>query len=482
MAIKVLNSLSKKKEKFQSIKENRVSIYLCGPTVYDQPHLGHLRSAYDFDVIRRYFLFSGYEVLFLRNVTDIDDKIIDKARSLSSKGLKESTREIADKYYKAYDLWMTKFGILPPDIEPWATDHIAQMQEMIQKLIDRDYAYMSDGDVYFNIKKFKNYGNLSHRSVEDIISGVRVEPGDKKRDPLDFALWKKVKEGEPFWESPWGEGRPGWHIECSAMSTCYLGDTFDIHAGGRDLIFPHHENEIAQAEAATGERFANYWLHNGMLTIDAQKMAKSLGNFITIEDVLGKYHPDVIKMFFLSTNYSSPIDFSWQRLDGLKSVKSSFDSFFSKLRVIRNIEHLKSEVKSEKECFAFDSQIDGLVSKFKDAMDDDFNTALAFGVLNEMLSLGNKVYDDKELEFSSKAILLIRIKNFVLKLSKIFGLFEDLDSGLDGYKQAVDLLIKIRDELRDSKLYQLADKIRGYLEDIGIVLEDGASRSSWRKV
>ena len=266
------------------------------------------------------------------------------------------------------------------------------------------------------------------------------------------------------------------------MSTCYLGDTFDIHAGGRDLIFPHHENEIAQAEAATGERFANYWLHNGMLTIDAQKMAKSLGNFITIEDVLGKYHPDVIKMFFLSTNYSSPIDFSWQRLDGLKSVKSSFDSFFSKLRVIRNIEHLKSEVKSEKECFAFDSQIDGLVSKFKDAMDDDFNTALAFGVLNEMLSLGNKVYDDKELEFSSKAILLIRIKNFVLKLSKIFGLFEDLDSGLDGYKQAVDLLIKIRDELRDSKLYQLADKIRGYLEDIGIVLEDGASRSSWRKV
>ncbi|MDP8216918.1 MAG: cysteine--tRNA ligase [Candidatus Kaelpia imicola] len=482
MAIKLLNSLSKKKEEFQPIRENKVSIYLCGPTVYDKPHLGHLRSAYDFDVIRKYFLFSGYEVLFLRNVTDIDDKIIDKARSSSSKDLKESTREIADKYYKVYDLWMTQFGIMPPDLEPWATDHISQMQEMIQELIDRDCAYLSDGDVYFDIKKFKNYGKLSHRSAEDMISGVRVEPGDKKRDSLDFALWKKAKEGEPSWESPWGKGRPGWHIECSAMSTCYLGNTFDIHAGGRDLIFPHHENEIAQAEAATGKRFANYWLHNGMLTIDAQKMAKSLGNFIAIEDVLSKYHPDVVKMFFLSTNYSSPIDFSWQRLDGLKSVKSSFDSFFSKLRVIRNVEYLKSEVKFGKEYSEFDNQIDGLASKFKDAMDDNFNTALAFGVLNEMLSLGNKIYDDKNIEFSSKVILLIRIKNLVLKFSKIFGLFENLDSGIEGYKQAVDILVRIRDELRDQKLYQLADKIRGSLENIGIVLEDGAGGSSWRKV
>ena len=482
MAIKVLNSLSKKKEKFQPIKENRVSIYLCGPTVYDQPHLGHLRSAYDFDVIRRYFLFSGYEVLFLRNVTDVDDKIIDKARSLSNKDLKESTRDIADKYYKVYNLWMTKFGIMPPDIEPWATDHITQMQDMIQSLIDKDYAYLSDGDVYFNIKKFKSYGKLSHRSVKDMISGARVEPVDKKRDPLDFALWKKVKEDEPSWESPWGEGRPGWHIECSAMSTCYLGDTFDIHAGGRDLIFPHHENEIAQAEAATGKRFANYWLHNGMLTIDAQKMAKSLGNFITIEDVLGKYHPDIVKMFFLSTNYNSPIDFSWQRLDGLKSVKSSFDSFFSKIRAIKNLDGVKYNSNFEKVCFELDKEIDNLSLKFKNAMDDDFNTALAFGVLNEVLGLGNKIYDDKRLDFSSKVVLLIRIKNIILDFSKIFGLFEDLDSGSEDYKQVVDLLIQVRGELRDQKNYQLADKIRIYLEEEGIVLEDGVGGSSWRKV
>ncbi len=482
MVIKVLNSLSKKKEEFKSIKDNKLSIYLCGPTVYDQPHLGHLRSAYDFDVIRRYFLFSGYEVLFLRNVTDVDDKIIDKARSLAGKDLKDSASEIARKYYDIYDFWMTKFGIMQPDLEPWATDHIIQMQGMIQILIDKDYAYVVDGDVYFNIKNFKDYGKLSHRSVEDMISGVRVESSDKKRDPLDFALWKKVKEDEPSWGSPWGEGRPGWHIECSAMSTCYLGDTFDIHAGGRDLIFPHHENEIAQAEAATGKKFANYWLHNGMLTISGQKMAKSLGNFVTIEDVLDKYHPDVVKMFFLSTNYNSPIDFSWQRLDELKSVKSSFDSFFSKLRKIKKIEDLNISLESKNDSLVFNNNIDSLISKFRDAMDDDFNTALAFGVLNELLNLGNRIYDDQEIRASLKAVSLVRIKSIILNFSKIFGLFDNIDSDLGDFEQVVDLLIKIREELRDQKLYQLADRVRESLESIGIVLEDGAAGSSWRKV
>jgi cysteinyl-tRNA synthetase len=482
MAIKVLNSLSKSKEELKPIKDNRLSIYLCGPTVYDQPHLGHLRSAYDFDVIRKYFLFSGYEVLFLRNVTDIDDKIIDKAKSIKDKDLKDATFQIAQKYYKIYDSWMTSFGIAKPDLEPWATDHIAQMQNMIQALINKEYAYIANGDVYFSVANFKDYGALSNRSLDDMISGVRVEPDENKRDQLDFALWKKAKENEPYWESPWGRGRPGWHIECSAMSSFYLGDTFDIHAGGRDLIFPHHENEIAQTEAATGKRFANYWLHNGMLTIDGQKMAKSLGNFITVEDVLKKYDTDTVKIFFLTTNYNNPIDFSWQRLDELRLVKNSFESFFSKLRTVKSTASFKTDSNCDKNSKFFDDTIDSLVSKFKDAMDDDFNTALAFGVLNELLNIGNKIYDDHKIEAAARVVSLVRIKNIILNLSKIFGIFEDVDLGSGDFSQSIDILIRIRDELRDQKLYQLADKIRDYLEDIGIVLEDGQSGSSWRKV
>ncbi len=481
MAIKLLNTLSGKKEDFKPIKEGEVKIYLCGPTVYDEPHLGHLRSAYNFDVIRKYFVFKGYEVCFLRNVTDVDDKIIQKAIDSGACNLVESTYQIAEKYYKIYKLWMDKFGIMSPDIEPWATEHIDEMVKLIQRLIDKGSAYESGGGVYFKVRNFKKYGRLSARSIDDMISGARVAPGEEKKDPLDFALWKKAKSNEPRWTSPWGEGRPGWHIECSAMSTYYLGDTFDIHAGGRDLIFPHHENEIAQAEAATGKTFANYWLHNGMLTIDGEKMAKSLNNFITVSDVLGKFHPDIVKIFFLSTKYNAPIDFSWARLAEAKTAKERFDSFFAKIVSLKlHKADLDASKDADKVIVKYGKEIKDMEAKFIKAMDDDFNTALALGVLNELLSKGNKVYEDSKFGFAGKIFILNKISKALLKFGAIFSLFSD-DISPDQNNDLIGSIIKIREQLREGKHFELADKIRSLLENAGIIIEDGKGLSSWRK-
>ena len=455
-------------------------MYLCGPTVYDEPHIGHLRSAYNFDIIRKYFIFRGYEVLFVRNVTDVDDKIIQKAKQLGDENLIKAAKEISEKYYNIYSLWMNKFGITSPDIEPWATDHILQMQSRIQSLIQKGYAYESNGDVYFSVRKFKDYGKLSKRPVDDMIAGSRIEPHDAKKDPLDFALRKKSKQSEPFWNSSWGKGRPGWHIECSAMSMFYLGDNFDIHCGGRDLIFPHHENEIAQAEASTGKSFANYWLHNGMLTINGEKMAKSSGNFVTVEEVLKKYHSDVVKLFFLSANYGSPMDFTWERLDEAKAVKERFDSFFARIKNIKKIEG--NSEGSWSEFKAYQSTIENLSAEFIPAMDDDFNTALALGCLNKLLVLGNSIYQNAELSFPQRMILLIKIKNCLLKCSAMFSLFTDSDSFSQDYDFIIQSVVKIREFLRDSKQFELADKIRNILQDAGFMIEDGRKVSSWRKI
>ncbi|MDP8233644.1 MAG: cysteine--tRNA ligase [Candidatus Saelkia tenebricola] len=482
MGIRVKNTLTGKKEEFKPIKEGEVKIYLCGPTVYDDPHIGHLRSAYDFDVIRKYFIFRDYEVLFLRNVTDVDDKIIQKAKQLNSDNLLKATREISEKYYNSYFLWMSKFGIASPDIEPWATDHIFQMQNLIVRLIEKGYAYESGGDVYFSVRKFKSYGKLSGRSVDDMIVGSRVEPLETKNDLLDFAVWKKSKQDEPSWSSPWGEGRPGWHIECSAMSMFYFGESFDIHCGGRDLIFPHHENEIAQAEAVTGKVFAKYWLHNGMLTINGEKMSKSLGNFVTVEDVLKKYHPDVVKLFFLSANYDSPIDFTWERLEESKVAKERFDSFFSKVRNLKKSRHREQENVFFEDFLKYELQVKNLNIKFIQAMDDDFNTALAVGVLYELLNLGNKIYQDEKLSFPQKVILLRKIEYFLLKSGTIFSLFTCDEIQSHDYSFMIQNIIKIREEIRDSKQFELADRIRDILQDVGIVIEDGKENSSWRKI
>lgn len=480
--IKLSNTLSGKKEEFKPINKDEVKIYLCGPTVYDEPHIGHLRSAYVFEVIRRYFSFRGYRVKFVRNVTDLDDKIIQKARQLSAQNLVESAREIAEKYYHIYSFWMGKVGLKPPEIEPWATDHIQAMQNLIRKLIKKGYAYLADGNVYYRVRKFKGYGKLSRRPLDEMIAGARIEPGEGKEDLLDFALWKKAKPAEPAWDSPWGRGRPGWHIECSAMSMLYLGDNFDIHCGGQDLIFPHHENEIAQSEAVTGKPFANYWLHNGMLTIEGEKMAKSLGNYVRVEDVLERFHPDVLKLFFLSVHYRNPIDFSWQKLKEIKEGKQGLDSFLSKVRSIRGFEESLPQKCSPQRFESYRKKIDSLVSKFYQAMDDDFNTALALGSLYQLLNLGNKIYQDERLLSYRKIILLSEVRENILNFGEIFSLFAEGPQPESDYNLLVEAVLKIRDKLRQEKQYQLADKIREELNSIGIVLEDGKKATSWRKV
>jgi len=306
MPVTLYNSLTQKKEPVAPLASPKLTMYSCGVTVYDDCHIGHARSLYIFEVIRKYLQFRGYDVLFVRNITDIDDKIINRANEL-----KVDWKELVERYIRRYYEDMDALGIPPADIEPKATENIADMVAHIGGLINKGYAYVTDSGVYFSVRKFKNYGRLSGQSIESMLTGVRKETDENKHDPLDFALWKTSKPGEPSWNSPWGQGRPGWHIECSVMSTKYLKtETIDIHAGGRDLIFPHHENEIAQSEALTGRPFATHWIHHGLLTINGQKMSKSLGNFITINDAIKRYHPDVIKIFFLQAHYSSPIDFS----------------------------------------------------------------------------------------------------------------------------------------------------------------------------
>jgi len=335
--IKIYNSLKREKEEFKPLVKDEVRMYVCGPTVYDEPHIGHARSAYIFDVIRRYLQYRGYDVTFVRNVTDVDDKIINKAKEeFKGEDLNSAVKKVSSKYFASYQKCMDELGIREPNAQPKATEYIDKMIEFIETLIEREAAYVADGDVYFDIKKAKNYGKLSNQSLDNMESGARVAPGEKKQDPLDFALWKKAKEDEPSWDSPWGRGRPGWHIECSVMSSDILGDEFDIHGGGIDLIFPHHENELAQSQGA-GKGFARYWIHNGLLTINGQKMAKSLGNFVTVDEVLSKYNPDILKILYLGAHYSNPVDFSWKKMDDAKAAYERIDILRSKLAKIKSL-------------------------------------------------------------------------------------------------------------------------------------------------
>jgi len=457
MAIVIYNTLTRKKEEFVPIKKGAIGMYVCGPTVYDEPHIGHARSAYTFDVIRRYLAFCGYKVKFVRNVTDVDDKIINKAREeFKDDDLKESVKKVSVKYLDSYHEDMAALGIMPPDKEPKATEYIPKMIKFIDALIKKEAAYVSGGDVYFNIKKAKNYGKLSHQNLENMETGVRAVPGEKKKDPLDFALWKSAKEGEPSWPSPWGEGRPGWHIECSVMSSDILGDEFDIHGGGIDLIFPHHENEIAQSEGI-GNKFARYWIHNGLLTIDAEKMAKSLGNFITIKDFIAKYkNADFLKMIFLSTHYSHPVDYT---ADKITEAKQSLD------RIARFLE--KVDVKGRNKKI---EEIESLKGKFTAAMDDDFNSPKALAVIFELVNSANKNIEDRD--FAYNASLAIN------ELLNIFGLSVKAESSDD---KEIDAKIAERNQARKNKDYALSDKIRKELEEKGIVLEDTKEGTAWRK-
>ena len=442
MSIHIYNSLTRKKEEFKPLKDKKVNIYTCGVTVYDECHIGHARSLYIFDVIRRYLKYQGYKVEFIRNITDIDDKIINKAKELG-----KSAKEISQEYIRSYQRDIKDLGIDKADREPLATEHIKDMIRHISALIKKGYAYIVDGDVYFSVRKFKEYGKLSGQNTEQMLAGARIDKDERKKDPLDFALWKKSKEGEPKWPSSWGEGRPGWHIECSVMSAKFLGETFDIHAGGRDLIFPHHENEIAQSEALTDKPFANYWIHHGLLTINGQKMAKSLGNFVTIKDFMQKYKDaDLLKLFFLSTNYSQPIDYNEKKIKEARKQKKSFDEFFDKVNSWILLNRQKNPF-YEKDM----NEIDNICCEFEKAMDDNFNTPEALACLFRLIDLGSELISsdkDKVFRYADS-----RLKEF-------FGIFGLKVKPKIEVKPEVRKLSRERNQKKKNKDFQGADQIR----------------------
>lgn len=450
--LKLHNTLSRSKQVFEPITAKKVSMYVCGMTVYDFCHLGHARVMVVFDMVARWFRTSGYEVTYVRNITDIDDKIIKRAQENN-----ESIQSLTQRFITAMDEDSAKLGIIRPDIEPRATEHVQGMLDMISQLINKGFAYQaSNGDVFYKVRSFNDYGKLSGKSLEDLRAGERVDVDNHKQDPLDFVLWKSVKPGEPYWESPWGNGRPGWHIECSVMSAAHLGQHFDIHGGGQDLQFPHHENEIAQSEATHGCTMANYWMHNGFIRVNDEKMSKSLGNFFTIREVLEQYDPEVVRFFILRAHYRSPLNYSDKHLD---DAKASLTRLYTALRGIE----------------VADSAIDWAqpqAAKFKAAMDDDFNTSEAIAVLFE---LANDLNKDK----SATTAALLK------QLAAIIGLLQrDPESFMQGETNSdldIEGLIAARIAAKTAKNYAEADRIRKALADAGIVLEDTAQGTTWRR-
>ena len=480
--MKLYNTLSGKKEDFIPVTPGQVKMYVCGITVYDHCHIGHARSAIVFDIMRRYLAYSGYRVTFVKNFTDIDDKIINRARQ---EGI--AWKEVADKYVAEYYQDMDQLGVGRADVEPKATEHIQEIIDITKGLLDRGYAYAVDGDVYFQIEKFSDYGKLSRRDLDDMIAGARVDVNEKKRNPMDFALWKASKEGEPSWTSPWGLGRPGWHIECSAMSRKHLGDTFDIHGGGADLTFPHHENEIAQSEAFTGKPFAKYWVHNGFITIDKEKMSKSLGNFFTIKEILGNFDAEAVRFFLLSTHYRSPIEFSDEQL---REAEASIDRYYtSALRIADFLEQDQTKEKTGADEDVFEELMGQFLDRVKEAMDDDFNAALAIGHIFELIRTLNKYMDGNP--SGVRAVGLVKRAEELLKeAGSILNIFnrmpEEWNKALMRFKcpnvTEAFILSKIqeRQKARENKDWAAADAIRKELDEKGVVLEDKKKGTAWK--
>jgi len=457
--VKIYNSLTQKKEELIPLKSNHISIYVCGPTVYDFCHIGNGRTYTAFDTIVRYLQWRGYEVTHVRNITDIDDKIIKRANDSN----KEFT-EVVNEFTQAMHDDFNALGLLKPNFEPKATEFIPHMITMIEKLIEENYAYVAEnGDVYYSVRNFADYGCLSHRDIESLVSGARVEINDVKKDPLDFVLWKLAKPKEPNWPSPWGAGRPGWHIECSAMSTRMLGETIDIHGGGRDLIFPHHENEIAQSEAATSKKFVNYWMHAGYLQIEKEKMSKSLGNFLTIRELLARHKPEVLRFFLMSSHYRSSLNFSE---DGLTQARSSLERFYNALRNLTLVD--------EKTITEFEN-------KFIEAMDDDFNTPIAVAVLFDITHEIQRLKDSDATAAGKLGSVLTKLGNSLGILTSDPNQFlQHSDANLDITK--IEEYIRLRNQARSEKNWQEADRMRDELLKMNIVLEDGQEGTSWKSV
>lgn len=465
--MKLYNTLTRKKEKFEPIDEDHIKMYTCGPTVYNYIHVGNARPMVVFDTLRRFFIYMGYDVKYIVNFTDIDDKIINKANE------EEITiGQVADKYIAAFLEDAEGLNLYEEEtIHPRATEYIAEMIQFIEELIEMDAAYNVDGNVYFNVKMAKNYGNLSKMDIDELVSGSRVEISEEKKNPMDFSLWKKAKEGEPYWDSPWGRGRPGWHIECSVMSRSLLGDTIDIHAGGEDLQFPHHENEIAQSETLTGKTFANFWLHNGMLNIDNQKMSKSKDNFLLVKDIKEEYDLEVLRFFLLSAHYRSPINFNREVME---QTKNSLERLYN---AKNNLEYLikkadREELNSDEEKLL--GQIDGFKEQFIRNMKDDLNTADAISAIFELVRFANLNLD----ESSSKTIIEKTYK-LLTELSGVLGILHKDDQILE--EEILDLIDK-RSQARKDKDYKLSDEIRDELKERGIVLEDTQEGVKWKRV
>ena len=471
--IKIYNTMTRKVEEFIPVKENEVSMYVCGPTVYNYIHIGNARPAIVFDTVRRYFEYRGYKVKYVQNFTDVDDKIIKRA---NEEGV--TSNEIARKYIEA-DFEDTKKVNLKEEgmIRPKATEYIGEMQEIIKKLISEGYAYEAEGDVYFEVEKNKEgYGCLSHQDIGNLKAGARIEVNDIKKSPLDFALWKKAKEGEPSWDSPWGKGRPGWHIECSAMSSKLLGDVFDIHGGGQDLIFPHHENEIAQSRCSSHQEYARYWMHNGYINVNGEKMSKSLGNFFLLREVLEHFEGRVIRFFVLGAHYRKPIDFSNNELEQAKSGLERIDNAVERLR-----EKIKSGATDGGDNLeGLKSFVEDTEKKFIEAMDDDFNTAQGIGAIFELVKEINKYVDIEKvsqigiqnLELAEKYIekIMEEVLGVTLKTQENIG---NLTTDL------VEFLLEIRRKARAEKNWALSDEIRDRLGEMGIKIKDGKDKTTW---
>lgn len=472
MGIKIYNTYTRKKEDFKPINGNRVNFYACGPTVYDYIHIGNARPLIMFDVFRRYLEYRGYDVNYIVNITDIDDKIINRANSENV-----DFRVISRRYTDAFFEDMDKLGVRPASIHPKATENIDSMIELIKRLLDNGHAYIADGDVYFDISSFPGYGKLSGRDIEQMIAGARVEIDSRKKNPLDFALWKSSKPDEPSWDSPWGPGRPGWHIECSVMSMKYAGDTLDIHAGGQDLIFPHHENETAQSEAATRKPFVNYWMHNGFLDIEGEKMSKSLGNFLTVKDILKTYNPNTIRIFFLLKHYRSPVDFSKDRMQEANQALNRLKNAYGKISMV--LEKHPASGRSETENIPAEvKEIGNLKENIVESLDDDFNTAKALGYFFEIARIVNS-YDESGPDASE---IMVSAKKIYDEIGKeVMGL--ELTDEIESNRLVDDLMnfiINLRTDARKEKNWKLSDTIRDNLKAIGIILEDRPDGTIWK--
>ncbi len=465
MSLYVYNDLTRKKEEFIPVEKGRVKFYVCGPTVYDYFHIGNARPFVVFDTFRRYLEYLGYDVTFVQNFTDIDDKMIKRA---NERGI--TVAELAEEFIKAYFEDVEALGVHIATVHPRATKEIDTIIEIISKLIDTGHAYVSNGDVYFAVDSFKEYGKLSKQSIDDLQSGARVEPGEQKKNPLDFALWKVAKPGEPKWQCPWGEGRPGWHIECSAMSTKYLGKTIDIHGGGSDLIFPHHENEIAQSECANNAQFVKYWLHNAYLLINSEKMSKSLGNFLTVREIRKKINPLVLRFFLLSAHYRSPLNFTEEALMQAKSALERIHIAYNEL-----IFALDNKENGEKSV-ELSNAVDEAKTKFEEAMNDDFNTASAFAVIFDLVKRLNKYLKDN-LTVDKNALKLAN--DFFNVTNKILGYLPTEEKTED--TSEIVSLINERNEARKNKDFKRSDEIRDMLLKQGIIIEDTKDGTRWRK-